>query len=367
MDDNDRIKAVKAEQKKMDIHCKLRKHKTVGSVSLGDTCDVCSETCDEEVENEGSSHTMGLLLSGGMAGSLAKTCSAPLSRLTILFQVHSMVSSSGKGEFSSSVAQALKKILRNEGILAFWKGNGTSVIHRFPYSAVNFLAYEKIKTNLINKYVDDEEGEDIRVMASLRFCSGAMAAAIATTICYPLDLIRTRLATQLDADIKYRGIGHAFHKISMEEGLLGLYHGIGSTLCVTVPNLAINFSIYETLKEKLRAHRMEMSDKPVEIKLKVHETLLCGACAGITSSLVTFPVDVIRRRMQLYGMYTHATPTSTLDRRPRAISIARALYLEQGLRGFYRGLAPELLKVVPMVGITFGSFEYFKKNCFHID
>lgn len=328
---------------------KLRRHSTGGAVTFGDTADLCTETEDVDVatiRQQSGKHAR-LLVAGGMAGSIGKTFTAPLSRLTILFQVHSMVSASGKAPYSSSVSSGFIKVLRNEGLLAFWKGNGTSVIHRFPYSAVNFLAYESVKAEL------ERDGETTPLM---RFISGAIAGATATLSCYPLDLIRTRLATQLDAHIEYRGISHAFHRILTEEGISGLYRGVGPTLGVAVPNLAINFTIYETLKEHMLIYRSQQRQYEVE-HLAVHETLLCGAIAGVISSTSTFPVDVVRRRMQLHGMYC----AKSRQKRPSAFKLASSLFKEQGVRGFYRGLAPELLKVVPMVGITFGCFDRIKR------
>ena len=246
----------------------------------------------------------------------------------------------------------MRKVVTREGILAFWKGNGTSVIHRFPYSAMNFLAYETVKDTLSQRYPNLEH------TAKVRFISGAMAGASATMLCYPLDLVRTRLATQLDAQIQYRGIAHAFHRISTEEGLRGLFRGVGPTLGVAIPNLAINFTIYETLKDHMRVYRgiskQKDGDEKAEHHLKISDTLICGGISGIVSSSLTFPIDVIRRRMQLSGMYCKISGSQT------AIEIASTLYTEQGARGFYRGLAPELLKVIPMVSITFGSFERLK-------
>lgn len=37
------------------------------------------------------------------------------------------------------------RILREEGVRAFWKGNGVTIVHRLPYSSVNFFAYEQYK------------------------------------------------------------------------------------------------------------------------------------------------------------------------------------------------------------------------------
>ena len=80
-------------------------------------------------------NTQRQLVSGGVAGCVAKTLTAPLSRLTILFQVHSMVTTKPHAPaFSEGMVSGLRKIVGKEGFLAFWKGNMTSVVHRFPYS-----------------------------------------------------------------------------------------------------------------------------------------------------------------------------------------------------------------------------------------
>ena len=83
------------------------------------------------------------LFCGGVAGSVAKTVTAPFSRLTILFQVHSMVTTKEhRPNFAMSISGGTRKIIERGGILSLWKGNLTSVIHRFPYSAINFYCYE---------------------------------------------------------------------------------------------------------------------------------------------------------------------------------------------------------------------------------
>ena len=83
------------------------------------------------------------LLCGGIAGSVAKTVTAPFSRLTILFQVHSMVTTrSNRPKYAMTIKGGFHKIIERGGFTALWKGNMTSVLHRFPYSAINFYVYE---------------------------------------------------------------------------------------------------------------------------------------------------------------------------------------------------------------------------------
>lgn len=66
-------------------------------------------------------HTYRLLASGGIAGCVAKTMTAPLSRLTILFQVNSALHVGGRPQYASGLLPALRKVMREEGFWAFWK------------------------------------------------------------------------------------------------------------------------------------------------------------------------------------------------------------------------------------------------------
>jgi hypothetical protein len=343
----------------------LRRH-TTGVVTFGETSDVCTETEDDD-ENQ-TFHNFqkhcSVLVAGGIAGSIGKTVTAPLSRLTILFQVHSMVSTRHTDKFSTSVFGAFSKVLKNEGFFALWKGNGASVLHRFPYSAVNFFTFDFIK----NAIVSQQHPSFTPTSPTTMFASGAVAGAVATVACYPIDLIRTRLATQIPSAIRYLGIRHAAQRIRAEEGIAGLYRGLGATLMVTVPNLAINFTLYETLKDRVATFRRRSLEidpnnqgKSSSFHIGTIDTLICGGIAGISSSLVTFPVDVIRRRLQISAIHTETSGIS-----PTPFGIATDLVKTQGIRGFYRGLTPELMKVVPMVGITFGTYEELKK-LFKID
>ena len=73
--------------------------------------------------------------------------------------------------------------------------------------------------------------------------------AHSTMQAYPLDLVRTRLAAQTSSTY-YRGIGGTLRTIVRDEGLAGLYRGLGPTLLQTVPSLAFNYCAYETLRSR---------------------------------------------------------------------------------------------------------------------
>jgi solute carrier family 25 phosphate transporter 23/24/25/41 len=343
------------------------------------------------------------LLCGGVAGSVAKTVTAPFSRLTMLFQVHSMVTTKEhRPKFAMSLSAGLRKIIDRGGFFSLWRGNATSVLHRFPYSAINFYVYEhtldalsvmastaaaatataaakpreektetqgqlvrRMSTALMNKDIEEEERrvysrQELEETPALhKFLAGAMAGSIACLGCYPLDLVRARLTTEMEGTRHYNGMFDAFRKITKSEGLMGFYSGVGPTLLVAVPNLAISYTVYGTLKEytlddELFYNMRKIDADSGEPKLGLFLTVMCGAASGILASLVTFPMDTIRRRMQIQAL--HFTPEERLT----SMQQFHKLITKEGLGSLYRGLSPELLKVVPMVGTMFMTYEWTK-------
>ncbi|EPS61182.1 hypothetical protein M569_13615, partial [Genlisea aurea] len=290
--------------------------------------------------------TVQQLIAGGIAGAFSKTCTAPLARLTILFQVqgmHTDVATMGK----NSIWREALRIVNEEGFRAFWKGNLVTIAHRLPYSSISFYAYEQYKSFLKSlPGLDGHEanpGSDIFV----HFVCGGLAGMTAASATYPLDLVRTRLAAQRKT-IYYQGIRHAVHTISREEGFLGLYKGLGATLLGVGPSIAISFSVYETLRTYWRQSRP--NDSTVVV------SLTCGSLSGIASSTATFPLDLVRRRMQLEGAAGRARVYNT-----GLFGAFRHIVRTEGLRGLYRGILPEYYKVVPGVGIVFMTYETLKK------
>lgn len=214
------------------------------------------------------------LLAGGIAGALSKTCTAPLARLTILFQVQGM-HSDGATLKKASILREASRIASEEGFRAFWKGNLVTIAHRLPYSSVNFYAYERYKNLLQDLPGLENHRENVSANLCVHFLGGGLAGITAASVTYPLDLVRTRLAAQTNV-MYYRGIWHTLQTICREEGMFGLYKGLGATLLGVGPSIAISFSVYETLRSSWQLQR------PHDSTIMV--SLACGSLSGIASS-----------------------------------------------------------------------------------
>eukprot|EP01114_Cavostelium_apophysatum_P023606 TRINITY_DN8945_c0_g1_i1.p1 TRINITY_DN8945_c0_g1~~TRINITY_DN8945_c0_g1_i1.p1 ORF type:complete len:304 (-),score=47.14 TRINITY_DN8945_c0_g1_i1:9-920(-) len=278
------------------------------------------------------------LIAGGVAGAISRTCVSPLERLKILFQIQSPGSEKYQGIFRS-----LKMMYTEEGIAGWFKGNGTNVIRMLPYSAVQFAAYEQFKKMMIPKDKTD-------LTPFTRLIAGALAGIASVSATYPLDLIRTRLAAQNNAGTslaKYQGIAHCTKLIIRDEGWLALYKGISPTIWGIAPYVGLNFMCYESLKAFVRDN---INPTP-----NTAELLTCGGVAGAVAQTITYPLDVLRRKMQMQGVSKeHPVYRNTFH-------AIRHTYQTDSIKGFYRGLIPNYLKVVPSIAISFVVYERLKQ------
>jgi solute carrier family 25 protein 16 len=274
-------------------------------------------------------------ISGGIAGTTAKTTIAPLERVKILFQIrHHLYIFTGIGS-------TLVKISKNEGFWALWKGNIATVTRIFPYAAIQFMTYEKYKRFLIANL-------GLSHPNLINLACGSLAGMTSVIFTYPLDLIRVRLAISS----QYSGMLDATKQIFVKEGgLRGLYRGLNPTLLGMIPYAGTNFMSYEFLKRKLSA----FTNKSVD-NLHVYERLVCGGIAGCLGQSVAYPLDVVRRQMQSHGFsgghgHFHQSTWHGL----------KTIFLKDGLHGLFKGLSINFIKAGPATAISFTTYEYVKK------
>jgi len=272
-----------------------------------------------------------MFIAGGVAGAVARTSSAPLDRIKLLFQVQAVKTSGTSATAYTGVWQSVSKIFREEGVLSFWKGNGTNIIRIFPYSAAQLMANDQYKRMLVT-----ENGE---LTVARRLVSGALAGMTATALTHPLDTVRLRLALPTHP---YSGMTNAFITISRTEGPVALYKGLLPTLIGIAPYAALNFACYDMFKSYFYGN--------TNAKQKVTSNLVIGAVSGTFAATACYPLDTIRRRMQMPGrMYRNQ------------LDAFAKIWRKEGMRGFYKGWAANTLKVVPQNSIRFVSYELMKK------
>ncbi|CAN1778513.1 Mitochondrial adenine nucleotide transporter ADNT1, partial [Linum perenne] len=290
----------------------------------------------------------------------SRTAVAPLERLKILLQVQNPHSIKYNGTI-----QGLKYIWRTEGFKGLFKGNGTNCARIVPNSAVKFFSYEEASKGILWFYRRQTGKDDAQLTPVLRLGAGACAGIIAMSATYPMDMVRGRLTVQTDQSPRqYRGIAHALSTVLKEEGPRALYKGWLPSVIGVVPYVGLNFAVYESLKDwLLKSNTFNLVENN---ELSVTTRLACGAAAGTVGQTVAYPLDVIRRRMQMVG-WKDAASVVTGDGRGKApleytgmVDAFRKTVRYEGFGALYKGLVPNSVKVVPSIAIAFVTYEMVK-------
>lgn len=300
------------------------------------------------------------LVAGGVAGGVSRTAVAPLERLKILLQVQNPHNIKYNGTI-----QGLKYIWRTEGFRGLFKGNGTNCARIVPNSAVKFYSYEQAASGILWLYRRQTGNEDAELTPVLRLGAGACAGIIAMSATYPMDMVRGRITVQTEkSPYQYRGIYHALTTIYRQEGFRALYKGWLPSVIGVIPYVGLNFAVYESLKDWM------VKTNPYGIvennELSVVTRLACGAAAGTVGQTVAYPLDVIRRRMQMAG-WKDAASIVTGEGRNKApieykgmVDAFRKTVRNEGFGALYKGLVPNSVKVVPSIAIAFVTYEVVK-------
>ncbi|KAK9197711.1 hypothetical protein WN944_012894 [Citrus x changshan-huyou] len=295
------------------------------------------------------------LVAGGVAGGVSRTAVAPLERLKILLQVQNPHSIKYNGTI-----QGLKYIWKSEGFRGLFKGNGTNC------ARITLIALALSQTQQSSSLVMRKHLKEAELTPVLRLGAGACAGIIAMSATYPMDMVRGRLTVQTEKSPRqYRGIFHALTTVLREEGPRSLYKGWLPSVIGVIPYVGLNFAVYESLKDWLiKSKALGLVDDNNE--LGVATRLACGAAAGTVGQTVAYPLDVIRRRMQMAG-WKDAASVVTGDGKTKAtleyngmVDAFRKTVRHEGFGALYKGLVPNSVKVVPSIAIAFVTYEMVK-------
>jgi solute carrier family 25 citrate transporter 1 len=150
----------------------------------------------------------------------------------------------------TNVVQTAMTIVREEGLSALYKGLVPTMLRQGLNQAVNFTAYNKIKT----KVMDWQQTEQLQAWQSLLI--GGLSGGMGPLCNNPLDVVKTRLQKQVIVAGKtpqYSGLIQACMLIAKEEGVLALWKGITPRLMRVMPGQAITFMTYEAASRQLSA------------------------------------------------------------------------------------------------------------------
>lgn len=293
---------------------------------------------------------------------------------------------------------AMRDINRQDGLRGLFRGHSATLLRIFPYAAIKFLAYEQVRAVVIK---DKTQETPLR-----RLVSGSLAGITSVFFTYPLEVIRVRLAFETKRDSRsslssickriYRerppipqqpastlaaapsvslpvraaastltSTVSTIQAVSPRSGLANFYRGFSPTLLGMLPYAGMSFLTHDTAGDWLR-HPSIAKYTTIPSSTTSSDTgtittyrrrpltywaeLLAGGSAGLVSQTASYPLEVIRRRMQVGGAVGDGHRLGMAE-------TTKQIWKEKGFRGFWVGLTIGYVKVVPMVAVSFLVYE----------
>jgi len=268
------------------------------------------------------SHFLMDFISGGVSGVVAKTCAAPLERVKLLLQTqgtNERISKPYKG-----IADVYSRVYREEGFLAFWRGNGANVIRYFPTQALNF----SIKDHIHRFFGTVDRNANPYHFVFKNLMAGGVAGSITSYIVYPLDFARTRLGVDAkqNGQRQFKGVADCLSKTYKSDGFKGLYRGAGMAVCGIFIYRGLYFGIYDSGKAVL------IKDNDALYK----KFFFAQACV-ISSETIAYPTDTVKRMLMLQSTRKEVMYTGIVD-------CVKKLYQKEGLAGFWKGNLSNMMR-----------------------
>ncbi|XP_023365639.1 calcium-binding mitochondrial carrier protein SCaMC-1-like [Otolemur garnettii] len=308
-----------------DITEIIRFWKRSTMIDIGESISIPDEFTEHEKQ---SGRWWKRLVSAGIASAVARTCTAPFDRLKVMMQVHSSQTTRMR------LISGFEQMIKEGGIFSLWRGNGVNIFKIAPETALKVGAYEQYKKWL--SFDGSQPG------ISERFISGSLAGVTAQTCIYPMEVLKTRLAVGKTGE--YSGITDCGKKLLRREGVRTFFKGYIPNLLGIIPYAGLDFAVYEVLKNYWIEHYSRNSVNPGIVIL-----LGCSTLSHTCGQLASFPMYLLRTRMQ--------AETTEKGEPVSMIKLIQEIHSTEGKRGFFRGITPNIIKLLPAVGIGCVAFE----------
>ncbi len=241
---------------------------------------------------------------GTVSSAISKTLTAPIELWRIQRQNHFIPNST------------LKDVIKKEGIRYLWKGNYVNLVKGTPQYTLNYMIFKEINKSIQNPLI-----------------SGAASGCISMSLIYPLETTRSYISLQMNKN-KYNGIIDVLRKTPIRN----LYGGLGTSIMGFGSFSGFLFYFQDKVK-----------------KYNTHYPFLNGGLASIMALSITYPTDLLRRRLQLQG-YDPTVPkyNGFTD------AIKKIYKTEGGIPAFYRGLHANYVKSFAQWSIYFYIIDNMK-------
>merc|ERR1712038_106008 len=272
----------------------------------------------------------------GAAAIISKTAAAPIERVKLLVQnQEEMIKQGILDRPYKGVIDCTARTFQNEGLVPFWRGNLANCIRYFPTQALNFAFKDQIKAIFESS---KDEGYAKKFMKNI--ASGGAAGAMSLCFVYSLDYARTRLANDAKSSKKggerqFNGLIDVYRKTLKSDGIQGLYRGFTISCVGIFIYRRMYFGLYDTLKPIVLGENAGLM-----------ASFALGYVVTISSGLVSYPIDTIRRRMMM--------TSGQAVKYKGSIDCAVQVIKGEGFMSLMKGAGANILRGVAGAGVLSG-------------
>lgn len=306
-----------------------------------------------------------------LPGAIGGFCSVSVGHPMDLIKVRQQDNPTSQSSSFRTTIQMLQTIVRKDGIRGLYAGVTAPYLAVIPAFAISFASYDFAKALLLQQLKQHEPSTQIATAVGIAGMAGAFSGIPLAIVVGPTERIKCLM--QVNQKLCNTDIGRKQLQIPSPQntkptfdtflntvqyvyrkgGIKSVMRGTILTICRDVPGNAAYFATYEFIRHTLTWVLNDSARKKNSYEnfwTQTGCTMLAGGLAGVANWIVAIPVDVIKSRWQL--IVTDDSP-----RRTSVQGMIRQLYQTEGLRGFFRGLTPALLRAFPANAACFLGAE----------
>jgi len=294
-------------------------------------------------------------LAGGLSGGIGRLILQPLdvAKIRLQLQVEARTSSKYSGLLNLVIQMA-----REEGIRSLWKGHVSAQLLSISYGISSFGAFELFTKYSYQKRLKWSPGEESKYKPLEHFICGSLGGCVGTLTSLPFDVIRTRMVAQPESNKMYLSVSDAARKLKSEAtGIRAFYKGLVPTLAAIGPQTGLQFGFYSLFTEMLQTLVTSHDDILNHEVMTMFGSLLCGGLAGLCSKSCVYPLDTVKKRLQISG-WEGRQGLGTTPIYQGTIHCLKDIVRREGGKGLYKGISPALLKAAVASSLNFWLYEH---------
>ena len=270
-------------------------------------------------------------ISSYLAGLCGVLAGFPLDSMKTRMQTHHF----------PSLRACFADIIKHEGLRGFYRGVYAPLLTTSMFKSAAFTIYDRSITFM------KTQRDDGAVGFKENFVAGATAGLCIAAFSSPVEVIKVQLQLlRLNNNVNNMTLYQQLRQ-SGQSSIRAIFRGTGTQMSREAVGFGTYFASYHSISHLLKYDHSESTT--------TQQKFLAGGLSGIIIWLIIFPIDLIKSRLQKEAFH------SVSDRLyVNALDCVRQTFAQSGIKGFYSGIKPTLLRAFPVHALIFGVYETIK-------